>query len=78
MFLPPQETTEYHSDGTQMKTQKSRRRLALPLLLGGLGGTGLGFWMVHSAKSSLHHERKSVATADDALPAFGLSYAGQY
>jgi hypothetical protein len=75
------EDIDWDSEGNQVTTMSGTRKIALPLLLGGAAGTGLGIGMLHWGRSSLE---KTDSGQQAALPAaggfagapLGISYRG--
>lgn len=78
------EITQYNPDGSETKTDSGTKKLALPLLLGGLWGTGLGIGMMIAGRTSLERDAYADPNAEHGGPnvasrtPLGVSYSGRF
>jgi hypothetical protein len=81
------EDTDYKSDGSEIKSESGTKKLALPLLLGGLGGTGLGIGLIVAGGTSFDRDPHPGADRAGATRGglgvashnpWGMSYRGTF
>jgi hypothetical protein len=77
------ETTEFHCEidnsCPEQTVESGTHKLALPLLLGGVAGTGLGIGMIALGKTSFEEEHPRTAfrvPREAAATSFGITYRG--
>jgi hypothetical protein len=78
LYLVSSPDTRYNADGTTTETESSTQKLATPLLLGGVLGTGVGIGMIYAGATTFEREPGPTAPSSpsSANTPFGLSYRG--